>query len=68
MAAERLLSELNSQGVANTAGAFATVKQPHEKLFAGLARWGYQRVGDFSPQDVQMALWAFSQRVHAVVS
>ena len=32
------LSKFKPQGVANTAWAFATVKQPHEKLFATLAK------------------------------
>ena len=47
-ATEQLLNESNSQGVANTAWAFATVKHRDQKLFATitLAQTTYARVGD----------------------
>ena len=45
--AEHRLSEFNVQELANTAWAFVTANCPDEKLFALLARWAYQRAGDF---------------------
>ena len=50
-AAELLLSEFNAQNLANTAWAFATVKQSDEKLFTVLARAAERQVVDFNEQD-----------------
>ena len=62
------IEQQQQQELTNTAWAFATANHRDEKLLAALARWGYQRVGDFNLQDFQIALWAFSQREHVVVS
>lgn len=57
-AAERLLSEFNAQGVANTAWAFALVKQLDWGLFVALARVA-ERASGFKAQNFANAAWAF---------
>ena len=59
--AERRLDQLNAQGLANTAWAFATVGQKDEQLFKALSRAAEQRVGDFMAKQLGMTLWALSQ-------
>ena len=59
-AAERRVSELNAQVLANTAWAFATVNRPDEELFAALARAVERQLSEFKPQGLAMTLWAFS--------
>ena len=46
-AAERRLSELSAQDVANAAWAFATANHRDEKLFAALARAAERRLSEF---------------------
>ena len=50
--AERRGSELNAQELANTAWAFATVKQSAEKLFMAFARAAERRVSEFNVQNL----------------
>ena len=47
-AAEQLVSEFNSQDVANIAWAFATVTRRDEKLSVALARAVERRLSDFT--------------------
>ena len=47
-AAERRMSDFNSQDLANMTWAFATVKLPDEKLFMASARATERRVSDFN--------------------
>ena len=61
-AAERRVCEFNAQHIANTTWAFATIKQPHEKLlFTASARAAEHCIGNFDVQHVRMTLWAVSQ-------
>ena len=59
-AAERRLSDFNPQDVANSAWAFATVKDRNEKLFAALARAAERRLSEFNPQELANTAWAFA--------
>ena len=51
-AAERRVSDLNEQVLANTAWAFATVKRPDGKLFTALARAAERRVSELNAQEL----------------
>ena len=53
-AAQRLVGELNAQGLANTAWAFATLNmdQWDEMLFAPLARASEQQMHIFFPKEL----------------
>ena len=59
MAAERPLSESNSQDVANTAWAFATEKYRDEKPFAALAI-AVKRLSEFNGQGLVNTASAFA--------
>ena len=59
-AAERRLSEFRTQNIASTAWAFATMKEPHEKLFAALARAAERGLSEFNGQDIANIAWAFA--------
>ena len=52
VAAERRMRDFNSQGLANTAWAFATVGHKKEQLFAALEVAAELRMRDFSSQDL----------------
>ena len=58
--AERRLDQFNTQDLANTAWAFATVGQQDEHLFEALARMAEQRLDEFKPQDLANTAWAFT--------
>ena len=49
-AAERCMREFNSQELANTAWAFATVGHQEEQLFTSLAAAAEQRMWEFNSQ------------------
>ena len=51
-AAARLLDDIAVQELANTAWAFATVKQSNDKLLTTLARAAQQRLGEFDAQGL----------------
>ena len=59
-AAERRLSELKLQELANTAWAYATAKHRDERLFAALARTAKRRLSEFNAQEVANTAWAFA--------
>ena len=54
------MSVFNSQQLANTAWAFATMNRLDEKLFAALARAAEQRVNEFNAQNLANTAWAFA--------
>ena len=51
-AAEQSMGNFNSQGLANTAWAFATASQEDASCFAALATAAKQRLGDFNSQEL----------------
>ena len=55
------MSEFNAQGLANTAWAFATVRQSDAHLFIALARVAEWRVSDFVAQSGANTVWAFAK-------
>ena len=55
---ERRVSEFNSQELANTTWAFATVKHREDKLFTALARTAERRMSDFNAQGLANTAWA----------
>ena len=59
--AEWRACEFKSQGLANTAWAFATAGQPNEKLFTALARASEQRVNEFNAQVLANMAWSFAK-------
>ena len=59
-AAEQCMRDLNSQALANTAWAFATVGQKDERLFSTLAAAAEQRMRDFNAQDLANTSWALT--------
>ena len=52
------MSEFNAQDLANTAWAFATVKQSDEKLFQALASAAERRVNELKMQELANTAWA----------
>ena len=60
-AAERHVRNFSTQGLANTAWAFAQASQLDTQLFAVLARVAVWRVGSFTTQDIANTAWAFAQ-------
>ncbi|MEC7216227.1 MAG: hypothetical protein VXW26_17590, partial [SAR324 cluster bacterium] len=59
-AAERRMRDFNSQDLANTAWAFATVGCEDELLFSTLAAAADQRMRDFNSQELANTAWAFT--------
>ena len=59
-AAEWLIGDFNSQGLANAAWAFATADQSDASLFAALATTAERRMSDFNSQELANAAWAFA--------
>ena len=53
------MRDLNSQELANTAWAFATISQSDERLLTGLARDAERRMNEFKAQNLANAAWAF---------
>ena len=51
-ATERRVTECNAQELANSAWAFATVKQLNEQTFTTSARAAEQRLGEFNAQQL----------------
>jgi len=60
IAAERRLSELNAEDVANTAWAFALMNFCDEKPFAAWASAAQRRLNEFNSQSVANTAWAFA--------
>ena len=57
------MRDFNSQGLANTAWAFATVDHKEERLFAALAAAAEWRMKDFNLQELANIAWAFATAV-----
>ncbi|PHU22498.1 hypothetical protein BC332_07605 [Capsicum chinense] len=51
---------LNSQNVANIAGAFASMQHSAPELFSRLARRASDIIHTFQPQEIVQVLWAFA--------
>ena len=60
-AAERRMSNFNSQGLANAAWAFATTGRSDPQLFIVLARASEQRIGEVSAQNLANTAWALAK-------
>jgi uncharacterized alpha-E superfamily protein len=59
--AEAISGEFNSQNVANTLWAFATMgKKPGERMMGQLERRAEAISGEFTAQEVANTLWAFA--------
>lgn len=54
------VGELNSQNVANIAGAFASMQHSAPELFLGLSKRAAEVVDSFQPQEIAQVLWAFA--------
>ena len=63
-AAEQRMRDFNSQGVANTAWAFAKVGHNKERLFIALAVAAERRMRDFNLQGLVNSTWAFAAVGH----
>merc|ERR1712185_151071 len=63
-AAEQRMKDFNSQELANTAWAFATVGHKDEWLFSMLAAAAEQRMKDFHLQELTSTAWAFAKVGH----
>merc|ERR1712151_1233762 len=50
----------NSQNIANTVWAFATLNGPAPKLFDAVAHEALERLGEFNSQDIANTVWAFA--------
>ena len=59
-AAERRMSDFNSQDLANAAWAFATADQSDASLFAALATAAERHMGDFNSQGLANVACAFA--------
>jgi hypothetical protein len=58
---EAISGEFNSQEIANTLWAFATMgAKPGESVMGQLERRAEAISGDFKPQDIANTLWAFA--------
>ena len=65
--AEAISGEFNSQNVANTQWAFATMGRKMEKHVKGqLERRAEAISGEFQPQEVTSMMWAFRLRGYEV--
>ena len=62
--AERRMGDFNSQALANTAWAFATVSHKDQQLFTALAAAAEWHMGDFNPQALANTAWAFATASH----
>ncbi|KAL1541937.1 RAP domain-containing protein, chloroplastic-like [Salvia divinorum] len=54
------IDELNSQNVANLAGAFASMQHSSPELFAELCKRASAVITTFQPQEIAQVLWAFA--------
>ncbi|KAG6401952.1 hypothetical protein SASPL_138820 [Salvia splendens] len=54
------VDELNSQNVANLAGAFASMQHSSPELFAELCKRASVLITTFQPQEIAQVLWAFA--------
>ncbi|KAG6382326.1 hypothetical protein SASPL_158010 [Salvia splendens] len=54
------VDELNSQNVANLAGAFASMQHSAPELFAELCKRASVLITTFQPQEIAQVLWAFA--------
>ena len=61
MAAERRVSNFNTQNLANTAWAFAQAGQLDTQLFTVLAKVAEWRGGSLNAQEFANTAWAFAQ-------
>ena len=52
------MRDFNSQNLANTAWAFATVSHKDERLFSMLAAAAERRMMDFNPQNLANTAWS----------
>ena len=52
--------DFNSQGLANTAWAFATLDKQDVQLFTALARTAELHLGEFNEQGLANIAWAFA--------
>ena len=55
------LEELNPQGVANTAWAFATLGVRHEELLGAIVGRALVRLEEVHPQELANTAWAFAR-------
>ena len=62
--AEQRMRDFNSQDLANTAWAFATVGHKDERLFSMLAAAAERRMRDFNSQVLANTAWAFAKVDH----
>ena len=67
-AAERRMSDFNSQGLAHAAWAFATASQGDVSLFAVLATVAEQRMSDFDSHGLANTAWALATASQSDVS
>ena len=58
------MRNFNSQALANTAWAFATVGHKEGQLFTALAAAAEQRMGDFHLHELASTAWAFATVGH----
>merc|ERR1712224_998624 len=58
------MRDFNSQNLANTAWAFATLGHKDEWLFAALAAAAERRLRDFNSQELANTAWAFATLDH----
>ena len=58
------MMDFNSQNLANTAWAFATVGHKDERLFSTLAAAAERRTMDFNSQNLANTAWAFATAGH----
>ena len=54
------MGNCNLQELANTAWAFAMLRQGDLQLFTALAREAERRMGDFLPQGLSNTAWVFA--------
>ena len=60
------MKDFNSQDLANTAWAFATVGHKDERLYSTLAAAAQQRMRDFNSQELANTAWVFVTVGHLV--
>ena len=58
------LSDLDPQGLANVAWAFATAHERHARLFDAIADACVARAAELRPRNVSGVLWAFATAAH----
>ena len=59
------VGEFDTQAIANTAWAFATVAAPDEQLFVRLAAAAERRVSELSVPEFASTAWAFTTVNHS---